>query len=264
MGVGFNITPHLDPPPQGGEETYISKGEKSMKISIKILALGLLILLAAAPSFAAKAQLRSGNNVLACANFNDGLGSSDMTLIVQLEADGKILVNEGHKVKYLYPTAAVSNDWLKPEFDDSKWDDGVSGVGFADNDDNTSVPAGKAAVIYTRYRFTVVDAKAVQKLVFRADYDDGYVAWLNGTEIARSATMAAGGSKAGDIPPWDYSAVGGKVGNHEATDLAKGTPNAARKYQDEVVVDFEGLAGAVAVEPVGKLAIAWGKIKARK
>lgn len=228
-----------------------------------ILALVLLALFVPAQSFAAKATLITGENVLACVNFNDGLTSSDMTLIVQLEADGKFLVNEGAKVKYLYPTAAVSNDWVKPSFNDSSWTDGVSGVGFADSDDNTEVAAGKAAVIYTRYRFQVADAKAVKKLIFRADYDDGYVAWLNGVEITRSTTMAAGGSKAGDIPAWDYSAASGKVSNHEATDLAKGAPNAARKYQDEVTVDFEGVSGVTAVEPTAKLTTVWGNIKVR-
>ena len=234
------------------------------RFAIALVALGFLILFVPANSFAEKAKLKTGENVLACVNFNDGLTSSDMTLIVQLEADGKMLVNEGSKVKYLYPTAAVSNDWIKPEFSDASWTDGVSGVGFADNDDNTEVAAGKSAVIYTRYRFNVDNAAAVKKLIFRADYDDAYVAWLNGTEIARSSTMAPGGSKVGDIPPWDYSATSGKVTNHEATDLAKGTPNASRKYQDEVTVDFEGAGAVTAVTPTAKLAITWGNIKASK
>lgn len=227
---------------------------------LKFLLLFLLMVTLFVPSYAQKAKLFSGENILACANFNDGLTSSDMTLIVQLEADGKFLVNEGSKVKYLYPKSAVPNDWINLGFDDSSWADGISGVGFADNDDNTTVPAGESAVIYTRYRFQVQDAASVKKLIFRADYDDGYVAWLNGTEIARSATMAAGGSKPGEIPPWDYSAVSGKVTNHEATVAPKGTPNPDRKYQDEVVVDFEPVA-ATAVMPTPKLTLTWGSVK---
>ncbi|MGQ9609514.1 MAG: hypothetical protein ACUVWN_09440 [bacterium] len=227
------------------------------------LTLSSLILLFPVSSFAAKAQLKTGENVLACANFNDGLSSSDMTLIVQLDADGNMLVNEGSKVKYLYPTVAVSDDWIKPTFDDSSWTDGISGVGFADGDDNTEVPAGKSAVIYTRYRFKVDNATAIKKLIFRADYDDGYVAWLNGTEIARSASMAAGGSTVGTIPPWDYSSTSGKVTNHEASDMPKGTPNTARNYQDEFVIEFDAIGQATAVKSVMKLATTWGEIRTR-
>jgi len=212
-------------------------------------------------SFAEKAKLMTGENVLACANFNDGVSSSDMSLIVQLEADGKILVNEGDKVKYLYPTSAVSDDWMKPSFNDSSWENGISGVGFADNDDNTEVTAKLSHVIFTRYRFNVGDASAVKKLVFRADYDDGYVAYLNGVEIARSVSMAAGGSKPGDLVPWDYSAASGKVTNHEASDLGKGTPNPDRKYQDEFTIEFEASGVITAVSPKAKLALTWGAIK---
>ncbi len=231
--------------------------------SLVVLALVSLVLLLPVNSFAAKAQLKTGENVLACANFNDGLTSSDMSLIVQLEADGNMLVNEGSKVKYLYPTSAVSNDWIKPTFDDSSWSDGISGVGFADGDDNTEVTAGKSAVVYTRYRFKVDNASAVKKLIFRADYDDGYVAWLNGTEIARSASMAAGGSAVGDIPPWDYSSTSGKVTNHEASNAAKGTPNVNRKYQDEFVIEFDAVGQTTAVKSMMKLATTWGEIRSK-
>ncbi len=223
----------------------------------------LVVLVFPVSSFAAKAPLKTGENVLACANFNDGLTSSDMSLIVQLEADGNMLVNEGSKVKYLYPTSAVSDDWIKPTFNDSSWADGVSGVGFADGDDNTEVPAGQSAVIYARYRFNVSDAFNVKKLIFRADYDDGYVAWLNGTEIARSPTMAAGGSKVGDIPPWDYSSVAGKVTNHEASNAPKGTPNPNRKYQEEFVIEFDAIGQTTAVKPMMKLTTTWGDMKSK-
>jgi len=224
----------------------------------------LVFLVALAPySFAENAKLMSGENVLACVNFNDGVTSSDMTLIIQLEADGKILVNEGANVKYLYASASPGDDWMKPSFNDSSWTDGVSGVGFADNDDNTTVPEKVNPVIYTRYRFNVGDATAVTKLVFRADYDDAYVAYLNGVEIARSTSMDPGGSKPGEVPPWDYSIAGGKLANHESTDLAAGKPNPARVYQDEFTIAFDAV-GGTAVKSAGKLATTWGDIKATR
>lgn len=230
------------------------------KVFIPMLVLAFLIALAPY-SFAQKASLLTGQNVLAAANFNDGLTSSDMTLIIQLDADGKMLVNEGSKVKYLYPNASPGNDWMKSSFNDSSWTDGTSGVGFADNDDNTVVTVNVSPVIYTRYLFNVDDATAVKKLIFRADYDDAYVAYLNGVEIARSTSMDLGGSKVGEVPPWDYSIAAGKVANHEATDLAAGKPNSARVYQDEFTIAFNAV-GASTVKSAGKLTTTWGDIKA--
>ena len=237
------------------------------KVFIPMLVLVFLIVLAPY-SFAEKAKLMTGENVLACSNYNDGLTSSDMTLIVQLEADGKILVKEGDKVKYLYPNASPGDDWMKSSFNDSSWTDGISGVGFADNDDNTEVPAKVSPVIYTRYRFSVGDATAIKKLIFKADYDDGYVAYLNGVEIARSTTMSAGGSKPGDLVSWNYSNDSGKATNHESSadngnnvNGIKGQPNPNRVFQDEFTIEFDAVGGS-AVKSTDKLTTTWGDIKA--
>jgi len=230
------------------------------KVFIPILVLAFLVVLAPY-SFAANAKLMSGANVLSAVNFNDGLTSSDMTLIIQLDADGNMLVNEGSAVKYVYPNASPGDDWMSQSFNDSSWTDGISGVGFADNDDNTVVTANLSSVIYTRYHFNVGDATAVKSLIFRADYDDAYVAYLNGVEIARSDSMALGGSKVGDVPPWDYSAAAGKVANHESTDTAAGKPNPARVYQDEFTIAFDAVGGS-AVKSAGKLTTTWGDLKA--
>jgi len=233
----------------------------------KVLSLfAVLVLIIAANLSFAQAPLMSGNNHLACANYNDGPTSSDMTLIVQLDIDGNIVVNEGSPVTYVFLRSdgkalgdSLGMEWVKPEFDDSAWEKGISGVGFDDNDDNTEVKRENAAgqrdglVIYTRYLFKVAAASAVGKVVFRADYDDAYACWLNGEEIARSANIS------GRTLTWD-AFIGGGI-NHGSTEVLKGTPNPNRKYQEEVTVNFVPVVGA-AVQPAGKLATSWGKIKA--
>lgn len=222
------------------------------------------VLLAVSPVFA-QAPLGNGTNFLTCVNYNDGPTSSDMTLVVQLEIDGKIVVDEGHAVKYLFLRSdgeLVGMDWAEPSFNDSAWEDGISGVGYSDGDDNTEVKRENEAgardglAIYTRYRFEVADSSAVSSVILRADYDDAYAAWLNGEEIARSANLA------GKDLTWDASAGG--VDNHGSTEAAAGTPNPDRQYQEEVEVDFVAVDSVVtAVELVGKLATSWGKIKSR-
>ena len=98
-----------------------------------------VVLIVASTSAHAAPQIFTIGNVLAAGNYNDGLSSSDITLIIQLEAGGNIIFDEGAKVKYLVPEADVAG-WNEREFDDSNWEDGITGVGYGDGDDNTEIP----------------------------------------------------------------------------------------------------------------------------
>jgi hypothetical protein len=44
--------------------------------------------------------------------------------------------------------------------------------------------------VYMRKAFTVSDASTVTALSFVVDYDDGFVAFINGTEVARRGVAA--------------------------------------------------------------------------
>ncbi len=175
---------------------------------------------------AAKPELFLKNNVLAAGNHNGGPTSSDMTLIIRIEGDGEILVDEGATVRYIVPTKDIK-DWIESDFDDSDWGVGISGVGFSDDDDNTSVRGGIMS-IYTRYYFDAPNARNIDEITVMADYDDGYVLWLNGEQIA--GTVNAPG---GDPPPWN---AGG--GGHGSSELPAGKPNEARWNQANLDISF--------------------------
>ncbi len=203
---------------------------------------------------AEKPKLYAGKNVLACANYNDGPSSSDLSLIVQLESNGTFFVNEGSEVKYIIPEDEIKG-FHEMKFDDSKWLSGISGVGYSDNDDNTVVKSGTITV-YTRYHFIVKDINSVKELKFRADYDDQFIAWLNGIEIARSPGICI---KDG-IPDWNVGAIrGGCIANHEASNAPAGKPNKDRKYQLETNVEF--IPALAPVYSSGSYTIKWGHIK---
>src|SRR5512136_1556698 len=51
---------------------------------------------------------------------------------------------------------------------------------------------GSYSTFYIRARFTLADLARVESLLLNVVYDDGFVAYLNGTEIWRSAS--AGGT----------------------------------------------------------------------
>ena len=95
------------------------------------------------------------------------------------------VVNENDTWKYLVPTAPVSNTWITTSFNDASWLSGPGGFGMGDSDDNTTVANGTISV-FQRIQFSITDLNAVEKLAFNIDYDDGFVAYLNGVEIARS------------------------------------------------------------------------------
>lgn len=116
------------------------------------------------------------------------------------------LVSEGDAVRVLVPT--VSNPpaglgWTGTGFDDAAWMAGTTGVGYdrvATYDphinlnldatmDNTNTSA------YLRIEFEVADASVYDVLNLKMKYDDGFIAYLNGVEIASANAPAS--------PVWD-------------------------------------------------------------
>ncbi len=93
------------------------------------------------------------------------------------------IIREGESCKYLVPQSNPSSSWKTITYDDNSWTNGQLGVGYGDNDDNTTIPNTIAA--YIRISFSVADIAEVSDLFFHCDFDDGFVAYLNGTEIAR-------------------------------------------------------------------------------
>jgi hypothetical protein len=99
------------------------------------------------------------------------------------------LVRIGDSWRYFKGTTnpSSSNDWTRLDFDDRAWF--VSPAGFSSGygfGEMTSLSDyGPAySTVYFRKQFTA-DTNNLAELVLRIDYDDGFVAYLNGTEIVR-------------------------------------------------------------------------------
>jgi len=105
------------------------------------------------------------------------------------------------------PSAA----WAGAGFDDSYWFRGSTGLGYGDGDDTTvlSDMQGNYFSIYLRRRFMLDDPDQLENPILEIAYDDGFVAYLNGDEIARSANMEGLGAP----PAHDADATP----NHEVT-----------------------------------------------
>ena len=110
------------------------------------------------------------------------------------------------------------------------WIHGAGGVGYDTGTDydpmiGTDVEAqmfNQYKSVFVRSAFSYDDSESFDQLLLRVRYDDGFVAYLNGTEIARSTNVPAG------APPFDVTLD--PDANHEAT-----------AFEDFDVTNFEHL-----------------------
>jgi hypothetical protein len=102
---------------------------------------------------------------------------------------------------------------MYPEFDASSWGVGPGGLGYGDDDEQTTVPAGTISV-FARAVFTVTEEDDITDALLHMDFDDGFVAYMNSVEIARAGL-------AGQPPGWSEMAT-----EHEAQLYQGGAPQA--------------------------------------
>ena len=97
------------------------------------------------------------------------------------------LVRVGEIWRYFKGTQAPPANWSSRGFDDSGWLSGPSGIGYGDNDDETELEDMRYEYIsfFARKSFTVADTADIDQLILSIDFDDSFIAYLNGTEVAR-------------------------------------------------------------------------------
>ena len=112
-------------------------------------------------------------------------------------ADEAIYVPLGSTWKYFRGLSEASSPdpaaWIEPEFDDTAWASGSAPFGFGANEGplGTDLAAldppmrGSYTTLYLRRRFEVPRLEDVVRLEARVVYDDGFVLWVNGVEVAR-------------------------------------------------------------------------------
>jgi hypothetical protein len=112
----------------------------------------------------------------------------------------------GDTWKYLMPTSEPDATWRSTGFDDSSWLSGTGGFGFGDGDDGTDLGSGTS--VFMRKTFDLNNLSTVSSMLLHMDFDDAFVAYLNGVEIARGNIGFIG------MPPaFDALASGGHEAN---------------------------------------------------
>ena len=75
-------------------------------------------------------------------------------------------------------------DWPNIGFNTSNWSTGKGGIGYGDGDDGTTI--AQVPSVYLRINFDIITKENIAWASLDVDYDDAFVAYLNGHEIARA------------------------------------------------------------------------------
>lgn len=132
------------------------------------------------------------------------------------------IIYDDDEWKFRIASSEPPSNWMEINFDDSTWSSDIGGFGYGDGDDNTFI--GPSHGIYLRKQFDLVQLENLTRLILDADYDDGFVAYLNGVEVARSLVN-------GNPPPYNATTDT----DHEAALYQGGIPE---RFE---VADFEDL-----------------------
>ena len=97
-------------------------------------------------------------------------------------------VDFGDEWKYKKGTEEASSPtdaWRNLAFDDAGWSTGASPFRYGDGSGGTvlSDMEDSYSTVFLRKQFSVTNASAINELSFEVDYDDGFMVWINGTEV---------------------------------------------------------------------------------
>lgn len=100
------------------------------------------------------------------------------------------VIDVGDLWYYLVPTTEPLSEWKDIDFNVSGWLEGKSGFGYGDGDDSTLLDNVQS--VYLRKIFEIDDASNLGAVVLDIDYDDAFVAYINGVEVARANITSQG------------------------------------------------------------------------
>jgi hypothetical protein len=125
-----------------------------------------------------------------------------------IETEAGAFINVGDVWQYLPGWSEPPPTWKTIGFDDSGWFSGPTSIGYGDGDRATDLslvtppvqpgriltvlPSGDDGSVFMRRAFTVTHPASLTGFVLEVDYEDGFVAYLSGVEIARRGLGAPG------------------------------------------------------------------------
>ena len=111
------------------------------------------------------------------------------------------IINFGANWSYFPGPIEIPSNWNTTDFDDSDWFVGPTGIGYGDDDDITVIDP--VISLYLRKTFQIENVNEIAHGLLHMDYDDGFVAYLNGVEVVRENMGEAGT----EVLPSDFAAT---------------------------------------------------------
>ncbi len=146
------------------------------------------------------------------------IGGEVDSMTIRFGSEGVDLVPAGATWRFFRgkgPASTPADAWRQVDFVDSHWEMGPAGFGFGDDDDATVLNdmLGRYATVYIRQEFPVASVTPNAAVELTIDYDDGFIAYLNGKEVARR------GMSAGTATYQTLAAISHEAGTPETINL---------------------------------------------
>ena len=127
--------------------------------------------------------------------------------------------------------------WTLEDFDASDWEIAPSGFGYGDRLDIIGTVLDDMeesyVSVYLRHTFEIENLAGINSMAFNMDYDDSFVAYINGVEVARASIGSGSGALAKDIESHEAK-------NWELFSLGDGAKLAALCGEGRVTLAIEG------------------------
>jgi hypothetical protein len=115
----------------------------------------------------------------------------DISYGLEQDSGSSYLIAEGEDATAFIGTSQPSTSWNTVGFDDSAWLSGTTAVGFDKGStysgiglDLSSMFTQRKNSAFIRVEFSVDEGADLSQLTLRMKYDDGFVAYINGTQVA--------------------------------------------------------------------------------
>lgn len=106
------------------------------------------------------------------------------TIYAQSVNHWEMVVAASDTWQYFPGTSEPPATWASTDFNAAAWASGSGGIGYSDDDDGTAI--SPVSSVYLRINFNMVNTSNISWAILHVDYDDAFVAFLNGHEIARA------------------------------------------------------------------------------
>jgi len=119
----------------------------------------------------------------------------------ELPIDHKVLIPQGADWQYTFDLPVRGRDWGQLGFEAEGWKTAPGAFGYGDLKFRTNLREmrRKHTVLYARREFQVEQADRITELGLNIDFRDGFIAYVNGAEVARSGVGRSSGRNAQNI-----------------------------------------------------------------